>query len=481
MIKDKNFMTVAAFCPPQTPTARGGGYDSRITLKQYEYMAECGINTAYGHSEVMGTESEEYVFKALDLAAQTGIRYFVRDKIASHYMALGEDGSGLKDFRTLSKSERDELDESFVRSLDKYRNHPAFGGIAFWDEPGYDSFDGIAAAKAVFERECPDKLFYVNHFPYYITPEQYQFGFWCKQEKGKANVPEFKVTEGGRNIDRYKFLYESFIEKVKPDVFSYDAYPFVTLGSCKTGVHEVLFELPQYLHAMEQKNGTPFWVYLQAGGLWEGSDSVRVPTIAETRLGVYVPLLYGAKGLQVFPYMHPNDWITDEKTDSGLVDKYGEKTERFYWYKEIFAHVRAMAPKLLGAKLKGIIKVGKYKNGLPSEEKLKKILWNECIYRGELPACENIEINSFGGLKNVSATSQCLIGCMINGDDTLLLCVNDSTTEDAVLTLRLDSSRRFSVTEKGGILKTYDDKLVKKLGAGDCMLLEIEGGNNERA
>ncbi len=478
-MRDKNVMTIAAFCPPQTPTTRGGGFENRITLTQYEYMAECGINTVYGHSEVVGTDTEEYVFKALDLAEKTGLRYFVRDAIAREYMTLGEDGKGSKDFRTLTRQERDDLDERFVRSLNRYCNHPAFGGITFWDEPGYDSFDGIAAAKAVFERVCPDKVFYVNHFPYYITPEQYQFGFWCNRDKVKATVPEFKVTEGGRNIDRYKFLYESFIEKVKPEMFSYDAYPFLTLGSCKTGIHEVLYELPQYLHEMEKKNGTPYWVYLQAGGLWEGKSDVRIPTRAETRLDVYVPLLYGAKGLQVFPYMHPNDWITDETVDCGLVNKHGKKTERFYWYKDIFAHVRAMSDRLLNAEYKGIIKVGRYENGLPTKAELDKILWSECIFKGELPECGNNEINEFEGIKEISASSQCLISCMKLNGNPMLLCLNNSATAKSLLTVKFDKTYDFTAIDKCGTLVSESATFVKTLGAGECVLIELEGGNNE--
>lgn len=478
ILKD-GVMPIGAYCSPQPATSKDGGYKSRITAEQYRRMADCGVNIVYFHNEIFGTETENDAFKALDCAAGAGIQCFVRDALAGEYVALPDEKSGARGYTNLTESEKAELDERFEKSLRRYCRHSAFGGISFWDEPGYDSFDGIAAAKKVFERVCPNKIFYVNHFPYYITPEQYQFGYWSNRKKGECTIGQFLVEEGKRNIDRYDYLYKGFIDKVKPEMFSYDAYPFLTLGSAKTGVHEVLWELPQYLHGMEEKTGIPFWAFLQAGGQWEGNTAVRLPTEGECRLGVSVPLLYGAKGLQIFPYAYPNDWLEDHTAEAGMVDRYGEKTRWYGWYKSIFKHVKAMESRLMRAKLKAVVKIGRYENSLPPKEELDKILWSECIFRGELPACESIEkYLPQGVLRGAEADTQCLIGCMEKENRELFFAVNDSSVVQASLKLVFGEKAVFTVIRNGETKEERIDGWSGILLPGECVLLEKnEKGN----
>ena len=441
-IKNK-VMPITAYCSPQPATTKEGGFESRITLEQYQYAKECGVNIMLCHMEVFGTETEPEAFKALDLAEQVGIKVFVRDACSTEYISLGGVEHKKPSYLGLTDEQKADLDYRFEQSIKKYCNHPAFGGISFWDEPGYDSLEGIAAAKKVYERVCPDKIFFVNHYPYYITPEQYQFGYWCRNRVGQANIPEFEVVEGGRNITRYKHLYEGFVEKVKPVAFSYDAYPFSTFDCATNAVHEILWEMPQYLHGMEKKNGIPFWVFLQVGGKWEGSKTVRCPNEAECRLGVSVPLLYGAKGLQLFPYMFPNDWLGDFNARAGVVDKYGRKTEWFDYYKRIFNHVKAMQDRLMTAELNAVVSVGEYDNALPPKEMMDKILWSECVFQGKLHEIENIEINlPYKSLVSAKSEKQCLIGCMENDGKEIYFVVNNSSVVFATPTLTFDSKKR---------------------------------------
>lgn len=473
-LKNKE-MPIGAYCSPQPATKRGGGKESRITLQQYKLLKECGVNVVYCHNEVFGTETEKDAFLALDYAKEVGVKCYVRDAIAWEYISLGGAEHGKRSYLTLTDEEKDDLDKRFETSLKRYCNHEAFGGISFWDEPGYDSFDAIARAKTVFERVCPNKTFYVNHFPYYITPEQFQFGYWCRNKRGEGNIPQFQVVEGIRNIQRYDYLYKGFIEKVKPELFSYDAYPFSTLGTAETGVHEVLWEMPQYLSGMERETGVPYWAFLQAGGMWEGSTHVRLPNEAECRLGVSVPLLYGAKGLQLFPYMFPNDWLDDPVAQAGVIGRNGEKTVWYGYYQEIFKHVKAMQSRLMTAKLNAVVSVGKYENGLPSKEELAQIQWSDCIYQGELPKCKNIEVQlPYKSLKSASAKTQCLIGCMENDGKEMYFVVNNSTQVSAEITLDFDNAYEFRVVCQGKESARKTAQISVNLLAGECILIEKE-------
>lgn len=474
----KNFLKngiipIGAYCPPQPPFAYGEGYPNRITEEQYRIAKEAGIDILYAHNEVMNSPTEKYAFLSLEIAEKVGLAVYVRDKISEEYIALG-DKDDYKAFPSLTEEEKQELDQRFENSLKRYCGYKAFAGISFWDEPGYDSFEGIARAKRVFDRVCPEKTFYVNMYPYYIAPVQYQFGFWCNQARAKATNPHFDVVEGGRNIDRYSFLYDEFIRIVNPDFFSYDAYPFVNFEDATTTVHEILWELPQYLHGMEVKNGVPFWVFLQAGGKWEGRDNVRIPTEAEVSLGVGVPLLYGAKGLQVFPYAYPNDWLPDKVCVAGLTGRYGEKTELFDYYKKVFSYVRAMQGYLVKGKLKGIIKSGEYKNGLPDKKRLDEIKWSDCIFQGELSKKENIEITAYDNVKAVESDVQCLTGCMdIEGKEAFFV-VNDSSTDKAEYRIKFSGVGKYLKIYRGEEEKMMTDEIKITLGAGEFALVVKE-------
>ena len=463
----KGIIPVGAYCAPQCPS---GNLKNRITLEQYKIAKDCGVNIMYGHSEVFGTKTEKYVFDALEICERVGMTYYVRDAIASEYIEIVT-GDKTKAFVDLSEDEKKDLNERFKRNIGKYSRYKSFGGIIFADEPGYESFDGISEAKKVFKSVCPDKTFYINMYPYYITPEQYQFGFRCSGIDRKSDIEEFRIVEGGRNIDRYKFLYDEYIKKVNPEIFSYDAYPFITIGTMKTGVHEILWEMPQFLHERERENGIPYAVFLQAGGLWEGDTRTRIPTMGEVKLGISIPLLYGAKCLQIFPYMFPNDWQDDKVAYAGIVDANGNKTEFFDYYKQAFRQVGAIGGYLLKANIKGVIKSGEYSNGLPTKEEIKKIQWSECIYQGELPECGNIEISPQKPLLNVESKTQALIGVLsVDGVDAYFA-VNNSSTEENEITCAFDGVYNFEIICDGVTKEKQGDKITVRLSAGDNALI----------
>ncbi len=463
----RGIIPIGAYCAPQCPS---GNLKNRITLEQYKTAKECGVNIMYGHSEVFGTKTEKYVFDALEICERVGMTYYVRDAIASEYIEIVT-GDKTKAFADLSEDEKKDLNERFRRNIEKYSRYKAFGGIIFADEPGYESFDGISEAKKVFKSVCPDKTFYINMYPYYITPEQYQFGFRCSGIDRKSDIEEFKVVEGGRNIERYKFLYDAYIKKVNPEIFSYDAYPFITIGTMKTGVHEILWEMPQFLHERECENGIPYAVFLQAGGLWEGDTRTRIPTIGEVKLGISIPLLYGAKCLQIFPYMFPNDWQDDKVAYAGIVDANGNKTEFFDYYKQAFRQVGAIGGYLLKATIKGVIKSGEYSNGLPKKEEIEKIQWSECIYQGELPKCGNIEISPRKPLLSVESKTQALIGVLSVDELDAYFAVNNSSTEENEITCSFDGAYNFEIIRDGVAEEKQGDKITVRLSAGDNALI----------
>ena len=103
-LEGKTVFPIGAFCAPQPPITKDGKeYPNKITEEQYRLLAESGVNLVYAHNEVMGTETENYAFDALDLAEKVGVKYLVRDSISKEYAATAGDMD--KWFKTLTEEE----------------------------------------------------------------------------------------------------------------------------------------------------------------------------------------------------------------------------------------------------------------------------------------------------------------------------------------------------------------------------------------
>ena len=460
----------AVYCSPQSACEFGGvRYPNRITQQQYDLLAEAGVNLFFGQSEVVGTRTEKDVSAALDCAARAGAGYLARFSEALEYCSLGE--RGFPDYRKLSPAGRQSLDDRFARSLEKYANHSAFYGICFRDEPGTEMFRGIAAAKKIFEKVCGNKFFYLNMFPYYISAEHFEFG-----GPGVAQSTRKEFATDRTNIERYKTYVEEYLDVVAPEIFSYDAYPFLTLGEgAETGVHEVLYDIPGYLAELERKRGIPFWMFLQQGGRWEGDPTVRIPNSAEHRLQFNVALAYGVKGLQLFPGCYPNDWLHDNMCRAGLVDRLGNPTLFYAYFKREMRQVKLAGPELMGAERTGVMLSGDFYGLLPERSVLEKVPFQECIYQGKLPGNEVGRLFDHEPLSEIKATSQILTGCFEKGKQRLYYVVNNSVATSANAILEFSKEITGNIVRDGERSKFAGRTLrLPALQAGEGVLVSCD-------
>lgn len=466
-----NTFHIGAYCSPQPADSRGDiEYPSKITLEQYKRLADLGVTVVYGHAEAIGRFTEPYVFEALRLCEQVGIQYLVRDLIAEEYVSLGF--REYKDWRKLTPAERQDLDERFKKSILRYKDYPAFAGISFYDEPGLDSFEGIAAAKKVFKSVCPDKLFYVNMLPDNCASAILQYGA-CQIGVPESDDPNLAVPLG--NESRYHYFLKKYMDTVSPDLYSYDSYPFVSLGGHESIIVIAMYELLQQCAWAEREYGVPFWPFLQVGGMWENSLDTRVTDYAEMCLYANIALAYGAKGLQLFPTCYPNDWLSDRVARAGVIDKFGNETEHYHYLKVIFRQVKACGDLLVRAQPKASVVCGKYEGLLPPEEELQKIPWNEAIFRGRLPQQNSNFVQSWRELVSAEATSQFFIGCFEYEGRSLFYAVNNSITAAANLKLKFSAAHEYTVI-RGGIEETLsgDTLFFQRVAAGDGILILIK-------
>ena len=463
--------TIGAYCSPQPACVKyDRKYPSKITEEVYGMLADLGVTLVYGHAETIGGGNESEVFKALDLCEKVGIKYLVRDMIAERYVSPGF--RDLPDFRSLDEKARKELDEAFLKSLERYINHPACAGISFYDEPGIVSFEGIGAAYRVFKKVYPDKLFYVNLSPNNISSEQLEFGSHYAS-CAKSVIPEIKI--GITNDLRYEYYLKRYFATHTPDVVSYDSYPLTTLGGVETVIHNTLWEIQQIVNVFSKKYGVPYWNFIQVGGKWDGW--YRIADYSEMLLQINLTVAYGAKGIELFPCVYPNDFIMENQTElyCGVIDQYGKPTDYYHWLKVIFKQIKAIQRYIMNAEFVCSVKAGDYAGLLPPREEIEKIPYNEVIYDGKLPVYGNVNREKYGCLIKAEATSQVFIGCFESDGKDMFYAVNNSICSALNLKLFFDGEYEFIVV-KNGIEKTVcgSELYFQRLAAGDGILVKIK-------
>ncbi|MFQ7076726.1 MAG: hypothetical protein ACLRSW_01580 [Christensenellaceae bacterium] len=156
-ILEENRIQVGAYCSPQPPCERDGvKYPSKITSEHYRALAELGVTVVYGHAEIIGRDSEKWVYEALQMCAEAGVKYFVRDGIAEEYVSLGF--REYPAWKSLAAAERRNSTNGLRKASKSIRIIRRLRDF-FLRRAGQRQLRGIAAAKAVFQRICPIRCF----------------------------------------------------------------------------------------------------------------------------------------------------------------------------------------------------------------------------------------------------------------------------------------------------------------------------------
>lgn len=196
----------------------------------------------------------------LDTAQQHGLRGMLQD--------------GLLSPASLDKPEtKAKLDEL----IERVRKHPACYAYFLTDEPSAGAFPDWGRLVAYLRQRDPGRLAYINLFPTYANNDQ--------------------LGTRGDTVTAYREHLRQFVERVKPDLISYDHYHFSTQGD--NGQYFLNLALIRQT-AMDAR--VPFLNIVQAC-TW--TPSMRIPQADELRWLVYTSLAYGAQGLSYYVYCHP--------------------------------------------------------------------------------------------------------------------------------------------------------------------------------
>ena len=479
----QNEIVVSVFCSPEGAfTKNGVEYPDRINEEQYQMLKDCGINIVYGHEVFMDNpQSVAELFKAMDICAKLGLVYFVRDYHTDKYcwknLKVGKDGTEQKLYSQWTPEEKAAIDAKYEANLRIYKDHPAFGGVLFADEPGSANFEAIKAGKAVFDRVCPGKRFYVNLYPMYCTPRQFQYG---QVPYDGPTDPEYQTLKY-TNLQRFQHHFRKFMDIVDPDIVSFDAYTYWNIGGIPNTVHRAQWDMTQYVSDECRKHNKEYWHFLQVGGRFCGEEHLRITNFGDVNLGISIALGYGARALELFTGCVPIDYIGSGSHD-GIIDAFGKRTEQYPMYQYALMQVKAIQKYLVHAKLKAqIVSDAPYFGLLPPAKVIREMedQWKgagDTVFDGTFLPDGNIQVREYGALKGITSTSQCIVSCFDKNGETVYFLWNNSPYAASDVTVHFDDEYVYECTQRT-VTDRYEGKnvTIHALPAGENVLIRIVG------
>lgn len=408
-------MPVGGYMAPGAGYAHGGvWYESKITNEQFALAAEAGVNFLINTREDYNIVPDT-VMQALDFAADNGVVYLFPD-------------NGIVNVRGGRVADADTM----APRLAEYSDHAAFGGLTCVDEPGKNLFSLIGRAEENFKSALGAEkgMLYVNLFPNY------------------AGRGQLSGDAADQSVD-YATYVSSYVETCRPQYISYDYYPFNgTTEDTKYNVDAQYFANMNVIRSAAAAAGIPFWIHIQAGGMWEGRTDVRIPGESEVLWQVNTGLACGVKGIQWFPYVLPPEW-SDMTDQAALINKFGQKNAMYYYAQKAGRQIQAIDHVLMNASNAGVIAHGQSPSAVYGEMKL----------------------DAYRELKKVTG-DDALVGCFdYNGKSAFYAVSNSITREKAEITLEFDGTYCFDVTQRAQERSTIGKKLTLKLAAGEGALV----------
>ena len=287
----------------------------------YKELSEAGFTVADGP---YFAEDQAHYRKVLDLAQKYGMKQMVGELVVNGISLSAMLRGEIIDSTTGKPAEyTDEQIKAHLEAcLGEFKDHPAFYGFSYWDEPNATKYDTIARIQKLFQEVFPGKILYVNLLP--ITVDLSLLGYT-------------------NPADRIKYTTD-FIEKIDVPYISYDRYPlYKDASSGKREIQEdFLYNMQVYRQAADI-DGRELWTYLQSTGhLGAETEYLEPKSIADFRWQVNSFLSVGGSGISWFTTFAPPpvDGVGTQ-FNVGPYDRKGRKTDIYYKIKAVQEEVHA--------------------------------------------------------------------------------------------------------------------------------------------
>ncbi len=401
----EDMMPIGSFCGDITRT-------ENITEENFATFAKSGLNLLIG-SPVYAKQ----INQTLSLCDKNNMVCLVYDP----NIAVGTNSS-----------------EYIAANFESIKKYKSFCGVYIVDEPGTVRWNELGMLHNNFQKALPDKLYYINIIPDYADQEQLING-----------------AGGGMSVDAgmtYEKHVDSYLEKVKPPILSYDWYPMMKKYP---DIQAGYFKQMALIADRAQKHRIPFWVCIQTVS-W--MDEARVCTLPELLWQVNTALGYGCKGIQYYRYWSYVSQCDRTNEQIGApVSKTGEIQPMYYHMQKANKQIAAVSKVLINSTFKGWIKNGNFPAKLSPDE----IPAKDLLAKYEV-------LNSVSG-------DDCLVGCFNHHGQPAYYVVNNSITKENA-SIKLDFSKKVGLDITiDGITKQENSKnVVLTLAAGNAALITIK-------
>ncbi len=236
-------------------------------------------------------------------------------------------------------------------------DYETFDNIAGWDicdEPSADDFKMLAAIAEAFRKYSPEKEIIINLYPNYSKTEQ-------------IKTPDY-IT-----------YLEDFVKVVKPDLLSYDHYPFngrlrkealpdpnmvkeererlIRLAALKAEDRDDFFENLEDIRRVGLENNLEQMLIIQLTEFGCCRYLMRPEILWE----VNMCLVYGMHRISYFTYWLPEQEENDKwwSWDNSMCDRQGNKFDHYYDVQAINKQIRPIGEKLFETTSEAVFHIGK--------------------------------------------------------------------------------------------------------------------------
>ncbi len=265
--------------------------------------------------------------------------------------------------------------------------------------------------------------------------------------------------------------YQEYIEMFRGlnlNVFSNTLYPYTEASEDDAGSDQAIENIIVMLtHARRtaMENGQAFWRMMQAGAHFDlgyAESKPYTPDEGEFLFDANLSLIYGAKGIQIYPCIAvPGEQTLPDGTyDSqrnALIGVNGKKTQWYYYLQKFTTQLQAIDYVLMNSANIGMVVHGDYANRLAS------VIEGDPFLLGD----------SFRQLTKVSG-DDAFIGCFDYQGGTALYVTNASRNNRADVGLSFDGNYCYEVVQRGVSASVVGRNMKLVLQPGEGVLVVVK-------
>ncbi len=446
-------------------TVDGQTYPSSITDEVYSKLKELGINLMdgvgfYGNEDWTRANLEMCNKYSMAALINSGTWY---SSFRSRFYADGK----ITPFTEMTEAQRKSIENALFAGFEKYADYDCFAGINYTDELGIAAAQSLKEANDLFLAKYPDKLMLNNCVGGGAVAPTMQYNGFTDEFAEKAGLKETEIAKKIQNGWGWDSYIESFIDTVRPQVFSYDDYPW-RMGMQKI-TPKFLQEL-EYAAKFSSQYKSAFWNFIQTGK-WiadENGDKCRLPSYSEMSYQINASLAFGAQGIECFLISTVGDsgsYSSDTLNGRAkfVFDLEGNTTELYEPLKKVFDNVKSVDDVLMKSVWKGVMETESL------DVKMNAIQ----------TVSEGYALKKFNQVSAITSDSTYSIaGCFNYGGHTALYVLNANT--DKTLSENADVTIKFNQKVKGyGIFGgkrstfTGNSFTIKSMAPGEAALIVI--------